>query len=78
VAGIDGTLEHRLHGGAAQGQAWLKTGTLLDARALAGYVRTRGGRQLAVALLANDPDPEAAARATPVLDACVEWLARHA
>ncbi len=78
VAGIDGTLEHRLHGGAAQGQAWLKTGTLLDARALAGYVRTRGGRQLAVALLANDPYPEAAARATPVLDACVEWLARHA
>lgn len=76
VAGVDGTLEQRLRGGAAQGQAWLKTGTLLDARALAGYVRSRNGRLHAVALLAHDP--ESAALATPALDACVEWLARQA
>lgn len=76
VAGVDGTLEQRLRGGAAQGQAWLKTGTLLDTRALAGYVRSRSGRLHAVALLAHDP--ESAALATPALDACVEWLARQA
>lgn len=75
LAGVDGTLEHRLRGGAAQGRAWLKTGTLLDARALAGVVQARSGRWLAVALFANDA--EAVAQATPALDACVEWLARH-
>jgi D-alanyl-D-alanine carboxypeptidase/D-alanyl-D-alanine-endopeptidase (penicillin-binding protein 4) len=75
VAGVDGTLEHRLRGGAAQGQAWLKTGTLLDARSLAGYVRNRRGQLLAVALICNDAQ---AAQATPALDACVEWLARRA
>jgi D-alanyl-D-alanine carboxypeptidase/D-alanyl-D-alanine-endopeptidase (penicillin-binding protein 4) len=75
VAGVDGTLEHRLRGGAAQGQAWLKTGTLLDARSLAGYVRNRRGQLLAVALICNDAQ---AAQATPALDACIEWLARRA
>ncbi|PXW95272.1 D-alanyl-D-alanine carboxypeptidase/D-alanyl-D-alanine-endopeptidase (penicillin-binding protein 4) [Sphaerotilus hippei] len=73
VAGLDGTLEHRLRGGAAVGRAWLKTGTLLDTRALAGYVQTRGGTTLAVTLLANHET--LAPQATPALDACIEWLA---
>jgi len=76
IAGVDGTLEGRLRGGAAEGQAWLKTGTLLDTRGLAGYVRTRSGRMLGVCLLANHPENVAAA--TPALDACVEWAARLA
>jgi D-alanyl-D-alanine carboxypeptidase/D-alanyl-D-alanine-endopeptidase (penicillin-binding protein 4) len=76
IAGVDGTLEGRLRGGAAEGQAWLKTGTLLDTRGLAGYVRTRSGRMLGVCLLANHADNVAAA--TPALDACVEWAARLA
>jgi hypothetical protein len=41
VAGVDGTLAHRLQGGAAAGQAFLKTGSL------AGHART--GRLCAVA-----------------------------
>lgn len=73
VAGVDGTLEHRMKTGAATGQAYLKTGTLLDTRALAGYVHGRSGRVFAVAALVNHPD---AARATPALDAFIEWLAR--
>ena len=76
IAGVDGTLESRLRGGAAEGQAWLKTGTLLDTRGLAGYVRTRSGRMLGVCLLANHAENVAAA--TPALDACVEWAARLA
>ena len=76
VAGVDGTLEGRLRGGAAEGRAWLKTGTLLDTRGLAGFVRTRQGRLMGVCLLANHPDNVAAA--TPALDACVEWVARLA
>lgn len=74
VAGVDGTLAHRLQRGAAEGQAWLKTGTLLDARALAGYVRGRSGRLHAVALFVNHPQ---AAQATPALDAVIETLARQ-
>ena len=73
VAGVDGTLAHRLQGGAAAGQAFLKTGTLLDARALAGYVRGLSGRMHAVALLVNHPE---AARATGAIDAVIERLAR--
>ena len=74
VAGVDGTLAHRLQGGAAAGQAFLKTGTLLDTRALAGYVRSRSGRVHAVAVFVNHAD---AARATPSIDAVIEHLARH-
>lgn len=73
VAGVDGTLAHRLQHGAATGQAFLKTGSLLDARALAGYVRGRSGRVYAVAVHAHHPD---AARATPAIDAVIEHLAR--
>lgn len=76
IAGVDGTLEGRLRGGAAEGRAWLKTGTLLDTRGLAGYVRTRSGRMMGVCLLANHAENVAAA--TPALDACVEWAARLA
>ena len=74
VAGVDGTLAHRLQAGPATGQAFLKTGSLLDARALAGYVRARSGRVHAVALFVNHP---AAPRATAALDAVIEHLALH-
>lgn len=74
VAGIDGTLQHRLQNSAATGRAFLKTGTLLDARALAGYVQGGSGTVYAVAALVNHPN---AARATPALDALIEWLAKN-
>lgn len=74
VAGIDGTLAHRLTGRAVQGRAHLKTGTLLDVRALAGYVQGRSGRWHALAAMANHPD---AALAVPSLDAMVQWLVNN-
>ena len=74
VAGVDGTLLHRMTLGPAKGRALLKTGTLLDARALAGYVKCVSGRIQAVVMLAHHPD---AARTTPALDAMVEWIAVH-
>jgi D-alanyl-D-alanine carboxypeptidase/D-alanyl-D-alanine-endopeptidase (penicillin-binding protein 4) len=74
IAGIDGTLAHRMRHGLAMGHAWLKTGSLLDARALAGYVKGRSGKVYAVAAMVNHPR---AARATPALDALIEWLALH-
>ncbi len=74
IAGVDGTLTHRMQAGSATGHAYLKTGTLHDARALAGYVRARSGKVYAVAALANHAD---AARATPALGAFIEWVARN-
>jgi serine-type D-Ala-D-Ala carboxypeptidase/endopeptidase (penicillin-binding protein 4) len=74
VAGVDGTLAHRMQRGPARGQAYLKTGTLRDTRALAGYVTALSGRTYAVAALVNDPQ---AARATPALDALIEWIVRN-
>jgi D-alanyl-D-alanine carboxypeptidase/D-alanyl-D-alanine-endopeptidase (penicillin-binding protein 4) len=72
IAGVDGTLANRMKSGAATGQAYLKTGTLSDTRALAGYVRARSGKIYAVAIVVTDAE---AARATPALDALVEWIA---
>jgi D-alanyl-D-alanine carboxypeptidase/D-alanyl-D-alanine-endopeptidase (penicillin-binding protein 4) len=74
IAGVDGTLAHRLSQPGVQGRAHLKTGTLLDTRALAGYVQGRDGGWVAVAALANHPD---ASQAVPALDAAIDWLARH-
>ena len=72
IAGVDGTLMNRLRRGAASGQAWLKTGTLRDTRALAGYVRGRSGTVYAVAAIVTHPN---AVRGVPTLDALIEWLA---
>jgi len=74
IAGIDGTLAHRMTHGRATGHAFLKTGTLLDTRALAGYVQAASGGTYAVSLLVNHPEAQ---RATPALDALIEWVARN-
>ena len=74
IAGVDGTLRHRMRSGPASGQAFLKTGTLSDTRALAGYVRGKSGRIYAVAAIVTHPE---AARGTPALDALIEWVARE-
>jgi len=74
IAGVDGTLANRLVGGKAQGRAYLKTGTLNDTRALAGYVRSLSGRLYAVSAMVNHAD---AAAGRPALDAFIEWVARN-
>lgn len=74
IAGVDGTLVNRMRNGLAKGQAFLKTGTLSDTRALAGYVRSRSGVVYAVTAIVNHPD---AARARPTLDAFIAWVVKH-
>jgi D-alanyl-D-alanine carboxypeptidase/D-alanyl-D-alanine-endopeptidase (penicillin-binding protein 4) len=72
IAGVDGTLANRMRHGAASGQAFLKTGTLSDTRALAGYVRARSGKVYAVSAMVNHAQ---AAKGTPALDGLIEWVA---
>jgi len=74
IAGVDGTMKDRLIGSRAAGQAYLKTGTLNDTRALAGYVHGLSGKMYAVALMVNNADPAAG---RPALDAMVAWLAKN-
>jgi D-alanyl-D-alanine carboxypeptidase/D-alanyl-D-alanine-endopeptidase (penicillin-binding protein 4) len=54
VAGRDGTLENRLRGTSADGNARVKTGSLTNVRAMAGYVRSADGDTLAFAVFANN------------------------
>jgi D-alanyl-D-alanine carboxypeptidase/D-alanyl-D-alanine-endopeptidase (penicillin-binding protein 4) len=74
VAGEDGTLRKRLQDSPAAGSARLKTGTLRNVVALAGYVHDADGRPWAVAMMVNH---ENAGQARPVLDALVDAIARH-
>lgn len=73
VSGIDGTTRRpgRAWGG-AQGRAHLKTGSLRDVMALAGYVLGESGRRYALVAVVNHPD---AGAARPALDALVRWCA---
>jgi D-alanyl-D-alanine carboxypeptidase/D-alanyl-D-alanine-endopeptidase (penicillin-binding protein 4) len=54
IAGVDGTLNERLRGTPAEGNARAKTGTLDKARSLSGYVTTADGRMLLFAMLVNN------------------------
>jgi D-alanyl-D-alanine carboxypeptidase/D-alanyl-D-alanine-endopeptidase (penicillin-binding protein 4) len=57
----------------ALGRARLKTGTLRDVTAVAGYVQGRSGQRYAVVGLINHPNAPAA---RPALDRLVEWAVR--
>lgn len=74
LAGKDGTLANRLRHLEAGTEASLKTGSLSQTRALAGYVRARSGRVYAMAAIINHAF---AARGEPALDAFVEWVVKN-
>lgn len=75
LAGHDGTLTTRMRGTPAEGNARAKTGTKTHARALAGYVWTQDGEQLAFAILANNFQVPAK-EIIRVIDAAVSRLAK--
>jgi len=53
VAGVDGTLRNRMRDTDAADNLRGKTGSMTHVSALAGYVRTRDGEELAYAILLN-------------------------
>ncbi len=73
TAGVDGTMRNRLKTGPATGVARLKTGTLKNVVAVAGYIVDQRGRPWAVAFMVNHDN---APRARPVLDALVDSFMR--
>jgi len=67
AAGVDGTMRRRAP---RSGAAHLKTGTLRDASALAGFVDGASGRRYVLVAIANDGN---AAAARAAFDALVNW-----
>ena len=51
IAGIDGTLEHRMKKGKAYRNVHAKTGTVTGVSSLAGYAKASNGHQLAFAII---------------------------
>lgn len=72
VAGVDGTTRD-MTAPEVLGRAHLKTGTLRDVTAIAGYVQGQSGRRYAVAAIINHPNAPAA---RPALRQLVAWAAR--
>jgi D-alanyl-D-alanine carboxypeptidase/D-alanyl-D-alanine-endopeptidase (penicillin-binding protein 4) len=56
IAGRDGTLQNRMKGTAAEGNARAKTGSMTGIRALSGYVTTSDGEPLVWSIIANNFD----------------------
>ena len=69
IAGVDGTLRRSR----ASANAHLKTGSLRNANALAGYVDGASGQRYALVALINHAN---AGGARPALDALVDWVAQ--
>jgi serine-type D-Ala-D-Ala carboxypeptidase/endopeptidase (penicillin-binding protein 4) len=68
VAGLDGTMKHRM---AASGSAYVKTGLLDGVRALAGYVLADSGHRYVVVAIVNHANADSA---TAALDALLQWV----
>ncbi|MBY0439037.1 MAG: D-alanyl-D-alanine carboxypeptidase/D-alanyl-D-alanine-endopeptidase, partial [Burkholderiales bacterium] len=66
----DGTMRRRLANTGVAGQAHIKTGTLNDVRAIAGYVLDARGRRSVVVMIVNHPK---ALAAQPAFDALLGW-----
>ena len=70
INGVDGTLRKST---AMAGRAHLKTGSMKDVVAVAGFVQADSGRRYILVAVINDPN---AGAAHPVLDAAIDWVER--
>ena len=76
IAGLDGTtarLKDRNPQSPAIGNAWLKTGSLRDVAAVAGYVQGQSGQRYTFVAVLNHPNAQQARLA---LDQLLEWTVR--
>jgi len=71
IVALDGTLKRRFNGSALGGNAHLKTGTLRDVSALAGYVYSARGERVSFVMLVNHTN---ARRSEAAQRALLEWV----
>ncbi len=72
IVAIDGAMRKRLRDSPAAARARIKTGSLRDVAAIAGYVRDVKNQDWVVVAMINDAD---ARKGRPALDALVHWVA---
>lgn len=53
IAGTDGTIRRRFQNTSVKNRAWMKTGTLNNAKNIVGYVKSRSGKLYTVVILTN-------------------------
>ncbi|NKQ40887.1 MAG: D-alanyl-D-alanine carboxypeptidase/D-alanyl-D-alanine-endopeptidase [Sulfurovum sp.] len=74
IAGVDGTIRKRFRKTVAKGRAWMKTGTLKDAKNIAGYVRSKGSKRLySVVILYNGREKW---KGSALQNQIINWLAK--
>lgn len=69
AVGVDGTMRRSR----ASGSAHIKTGSLRDVNAIAGYVHGNSGKRYVLVAIVNDP--LAAGARTAAFDALIDWVA---
>ena len=76
LAGEDGTLRRRFAGAGLDGTAHLKTGSLDDVIAIAGYLQARSGRRFTVVTMQNHEDIHRGP-GREVQEALLRWVYEH-
>ncbi len=71
LAGVDGTLRRRNRNDSVAGQAHLKTGTLTEAKAVAGYLLDQNGRRWVMVMMVNHANANSVQAAQ---DALLNWV----
>jgi D-alanyl-D-alanine carboxypeptidase/D-alanyl-D-alanine-endopeptidase (penicillin-binding protein 4) len=74
IAGKDGTIKRRFKRSIAKGRAWMKTGTLNNAKNIAGYVRGKSGKYYALAILYNGREKW---KGSTLQNQIIEWIVRN-
>ena len=74
IVGVDGTMRNRGKGSPAAERARMKTGTLRNAYALAGYVQNKAGDWQVVVAMVNH-EQVGGTKARQLLDAVLQWAA---
>jgi D-alanyl-D-alanine carboxypeptidase/D-alanyl-D-alanine-endopeptidase (penicillin-binding protein 4) len=74
LVAVDGTMKKRLSGADVAGQAHIKTGSLTDVRAIAGYVLDARGRTMVVVCIINHARAQSGLAAQ---DALLTWVYRR-
>lgn len=80
VAGVSGTIadhQTRLPESQAIGRAWIKTGTLNNVTAMAGYVKGLSEQDYVVVAIINSEQALNTFSARKVLDQMLDWTAKH-
>jgi len=74
IAGVDGTLKKRFRYSIVKNRAFMKTGTLKDAKSIAGFVKSLNGNLYNAVIIYNGPRIWLG---KDIQDKIITWLVRH-